>query len=50
MFQEFARHRLQHVKQGDLHVASAGPDKRHGTEDDIRAPEPPKVVADATAR
>jgi len=37
-------------ENGEVHVASAGPDKRHGTEDDIRAPEPPKVVADATAR
>ncbi len=37
-------------ENGEVHVASAGPDKKHGTEDDIRAPEPPKAVADATAR
>lgn len=30
---------------GEIHVASAGPDKKHGTEDDIIAPEPPKAVA-----
>jgi prepilin-type N-terminal cleavage/methylation domain-containing protein len=31
--------------RGEVHVASSGPDKRHGTEDDILAPEPPARVA-----
>ena len=29
MFQEFARHRLQHVKQSDLHVASVAQQGTH---------------------
>ena len=32
-------------ERGDVHVASAGPDKQHGTPDDILAPEPPRPVA-----
>jgi general secretion pathway protein G len=32
-------------ERGDVHVASSGPDKKHGTEDDILAPEPPAKVA-----
>jgi len=31
--------------RGEVHVASSGPDKKHGTEDDILAPEPPARVA-----
>ena len=32
-------------ERGDATVVSAGPDKRVGTPDDIRVPEPPKPVA-----
>ena len=33
-------------ERGEVHVSSAGPDRKHGTEDDIVAPEPPaRVVA-----
>ncbi|MDB4939531.1 MAG: ral secretion pathway protein [Labilithrix sp.] len=32
--------------RGEVHVSSAGPDKKHGNDDDIVAPEPPaKVVS-----
>jgi general secretion pathway protein G len=31
-------------EQGEVHVSSAGPDKKHGNEDDIVAPEPPAKV------
>jgi prepilin-type N-terminal cleavage/methylation domain-containing protein len=31
-------------ERGEVHVSSAGPDKKHGTEDDIVAPEPPAKV------
>ena len=33
--------------RGEVHVASSGPDKKLGTEDDIVAPEPPAKVASA---
>ncbi len=32
-------------EQGDVSVVSGGPDKKIGTPDDIRAPEPPPSVA-----
>lgn len=32
-------------ERGEVHVASSGPDKKHGSEDDILAPEPPARVA-----
>lgn len=32
-------------EQGDVSVLSGGPDKRVGTPDDIRAPEPPAPIA-----
>jgi general secretion pathway protein G len=32
-------------ERGEVHVASGGPDKKLGTEDDIVAPEPPAKVA-----
>jgi hypothetical protein len=38
---------IQCDERGDAIVVSAGPDKRVGTEDDIRVPEPPKPVAAA---
>jgi general secretion pathway protein G len=31
-------------ERGEIHVSSAGPDKKHGTEDDIIAPQPPARV------
>jgi general secretion pathway protein G len=31
-------------EHGEVHVSSAGPDKKHGNEDDIVAPEPPAKV------
>jgi hypothetical protein len=31
-------------EQGEVHVSSAGPDKKHGNADDIVAPEPPAKV------
>lgn len=31
-------------EQGTVHVSSAGPDRKHGSEDDIVAPEPPPRV------
>lgn len=37
-------------ERGDVHVASGGPDKKLGTEDDILAPEPPAKVASANAQ
>jgi len=37
-------------ERGEVHVASSGPDKKIGTEDDIIAPEPPPSPASVATR
>lgn len=36
---------IQCSEEGDITIASAGPDRKLGTSDDLRVPDPPKATA-----